>query len=97
MRKLKVSRELDLVASTPPTGRGAPFTNAIESEDRGLLESAWKKRTRSVALVMSRNTRGAFVAVPTPRRMVPRMNSFFFSHTGIAMLKLRSPSGASAR
>ena len=52
MRKLKMMRELDLVAGADAEGRRAPFADAVERQNRRVLEWTRKKRARRVALMM---------------------------------------------
>ena len=75
-----------------PQRRRAPLADAVEREDRGLVERAREERAGRVALVMiGEDERRRLSSTPRPSRMTVGRRSFSFSQTGIAMLKLPKP------
>ena len=97
MRKLQLACQRDLVAPPDAQRRRAPLADAVEGQDRGLVERARKERARGVALVMVgederrlRRRRRALAGSPSADAI------FSLSHTGIAIAKLWNPGGAYA-
>ena len=52
MRKPHLVREVDPIAGTRAARRGAPFADAVQRQDGGLLEWAREERTGGVALMV---------------------------------------------
>ncbi len=54
VREADLAQEFDLVAASHALGRGRPFADAVESQDRGFLEGRGQEGRRRVRLVMLR-------------------------------------------
>src|SRR5205085_10633014 len=52
VRKIDAVRELDLVSFADAERRRAPFADAVEREDGGLVERAWKEGAGRMTLMM---------------------------------------------
>ena len=98
MRKLNLTRQLDAIAAADAEGRGAPFADAIQRQNRRLLERAREEGAGGVAFVMvGENDRRLDAVIAGSAGSLSRGRVFSFSQTGIAIAKLLKPCGANAR
>ena len=98
MGKCEVVGQLDAVALANAEGGRAPFADAVQGEDRGLVEGAGEEGAGGVAFVVIGEERaGARHRFARASAIVWRMCSFVLSHTGMARRKLAKPRGANAR
>ena len=97
VREPQLVRQPDRCRRRCRTRRGAPLADAVEGEDRRLLERAGEEGAGGVALVVVEEDQRRLSSPRAPGEWSRRMNSFFFSQTGMAMRKLRKPAGAYAR
>ena len=80
-----------------PQRGGAPFADAVQREDGGLVERAGEEGAGGMAFVMIQEDERRRRLRPRPWRIGARRNSFSLSQTGMARRKLRKPRGAKAR
>ena len=98
MREAQLVRQLDPVAAPDAEARGRPLADAVQRQDRGLLERRREEGAGGVRLVVV----GEDVACRGTRRRSPRsssrgMRSFVSSQSGIALRSDAKPLGANAR
>ena len=61
MWKMLLGQHLDTITRAAANAGGGPFTDAVNCQNRSLVKRRWKKRGRSVRLMMLREQNVAFV------------------------------------
>ena len=98
VRKRDVIDQPDAIALADAESRRGPLADAVQGQDRRLVERAREKRAGGVALVMIGEDKPRAVRVAQALlRAFARMCSFDLSHAGMARRKLRNPLGAKDR
>ena len=94
MREVQVVRQVDPIAPARSEAGGGPLADAVQGQDRGLLEGAGKEGAGRVRFVVLDEDVPALVSTSQGLVDLAGRCSFWRSHRGMLIRNWRNPRGA---